>query len=64
MQTQINNLHKNKRVEEVEDESLQENSGTRERERRKNAKRMRRTAEEIERKYYCSAQHCDRCYGS
>lgn len=51
-------------MEEVEDESLQENSGTRERERRKNAKRMRRTAEEIERKYYCSAQHCDRCYGS
>lgn len=31
---------------------------------RKNNKRMRRTAEEIERRFLCSADFCDRCYGS
>jgi hypothetical protein len=31
---------------------------------RKGSKRTRRTAEEIERKYYCLAEFCDRCYGS
>jgi hypothetical protein len=53
-------LHKARRYEEeVEEADEAENDS-----KPKNNKRMRRTAEEIERKHTCLAEFCDRCYGS
>jgi hypothetical protein len=53
-------LHKTKRQEDLEEEPEECDNDSK----RKGSKRTRRTAEEIERRYYCSAEYCDRCYGS